>query len=74
MNYIIGYNMNGKPLYIYDFYTTEEVEEAAALYDGGWTSKDAAEMIREYEIKESHAKSICKIIEIYEKWESESEE
>lgn len=45
----------------------EEVEaSAAALYDGGWRSKDRNELQREYNMDNEWTDAICKKLKEYE--------
>lgn len=41
-------------------------EEAESLYDGGWTSNDKAELMKEYGFDEEHAFAICDQIAVIE--------
>lgn len=38
---------------------------AAALYDGGWRAEDKAQLIEEYNLTETEANGICKLLEVY---------
>lgn len=40
---------------------------AAALYDGGWRSKDKGCIVEEYGLSESDAETVCALLEKYEK-------
>ena len=40
---------------------------AAALYDGGWRSKDKECIVEEYGLSESDAETVCALLEKYEK-------
>ena len=56
------------------FYEAYLTSICASLYDGGWRSNDADELIREYELTKEETDAICKVLAKYEQAEQENDE
>lgn len=55
------------------YFDSEVQDSAAALYNGGWRSKDRKQLKEEYNMDNEWTDAICELLKEYEKREQEKQ-